>query len=377
MNNSSNLSSHFGSPFLTPAPIAGEAVWPSPIEQRFEYINCLSQAVTVVMRTGLKLTLHPHGTLSSNQFIARHTLILHPSVKVHLQRLLSAVDENSSAELKLMRESYLQQISARPHWDGVTFKFDYPLSLQQIKAMGGVVYYHELDLVVSILTPEDTPPHPYSLEGRQQNVVQGTAAAVGDAGFAYTISLVDNGKKHGDRYINIGGNVYRITPTEDPTQRDGIYVVSNAASAGGYALQERIVKHYPFDGADESLGLYLTAEDAAVLGDASAARKKELADMEHQLNVEKIEAVQVKVKAEKEVTKAKEDLARAEHDLKELSVKMDRERAREEAERQRLKDFYEMRSMDRKDSSESFKFIPAVIMGIGAVFLAFKSLVLG
>jgi len=51
----------------------------------------------------------------------------------------------------------------------------------------------------------------------------------------------------------------------------------------------------------------------------------------------------------------------------EYQRKMERERAQ-------MKDDYERKSHERKDHSESLKFLPTIIVGIGAIMVAIKTL---
>ena len=62
------------------------------------------------------------------------------------------------------------------------------------------------------------------------------------------------------------------------------------------------------------------------------------------------------------------DTLRREAEAKQLKLEEEAEKRRVE-----MKDLYEERSQRRKDSGESLKFLPNLIIGLGAVFLAIRS----
>ncbi len=113
------------------------------------------------------------------------------------------------------------------------------------------------------------------------------------------------------------------------------------------------------------------------LGDAALARKQELASLEHTLSLQKSELQLAK-------NKHLEEMLVKEKELKAVELERDRqtrviEEQREAAdhamkmERERAKSFYEDRSYDRKDSHEVLKFLPSIIVGIGAIFMALRT----
>lgn len=339
---------------------------------RVTYINHLAVPLTVGWRSGLKFTLPPQPSMFNQNLIIRVEIRVSHSVKIDMQRTLSVVGEESTAELKALREALALQMKG-PSYGDATFTLDYPLSLEDLQNYGGTVYYNELDCLISLLALDQAPPHPYSVAGRNQQLIETSALGQDGCGFGYSIDLVDSAGRYGDRYINIGGKIYRIPAVSDPTRRDGIYVISNAPVQGALGGDKPVVKHYPFEGADSTLGLYRTAEEAEQLGDASLARKLELAELEHQLIVNKRELLDAKHTHERELLDKDRELKQLQRQRELDALELQRVREREELERQRVKDLYEDRSYRRKDSSEALKFIPSIVVGIGAVLLALKA----
>jgi hypothetical protein len=193
-------------------------------------------------------------------------------------------------------------------------------------------------------------------------------------GFRYSIEIIDNAGKFGDRYLNIGNKVYRAPAQKDHERRDGVYVVSNEPVEGQIEMSERKVQLYSFEQAKEQLGLYRTPEEAMNLGDVSQAKKEELLNLEHQIQVEKAELARERQQHEKEMLDKEKALKEAEEARDRNARVIDEMRSeqehRQKLERERVKDYYEDRSYERKDSNETLKFLPTLILGIGAAVAA-------
>lgn len=365
----------FGDVRTSPIRPQDRRVGHSPVEYRLTYINNLIVPVTVEWRSGIKFTLPAEPNMLSKDLIVRVEITLQHTVKLDIQRVLSAIADDVSKELKVMKESF--QLSAQTaRYGSATFILDYHLSLEQLKRYGGSIYYHELDCVFSMLDFENTPPHPYGEAGRQIQLVNDIEAHSSSVGFIYAIEIVDNAGEYGNRFINIGGKVYPIKTVKDNTRRNGVYVITNRPVEGQAALSEREVLVYGFDAAEEELCLYRTPEEARNFGDLSTAKREEVLALEHQLQIEKGEAAILRQQHDAELLEKQKALAIVEAARDENARLIDKMRAEEEhrmkLERERVKDYYDDRSYQRKDNNESLKFLPAIVVGIGAVIMAAK-----
>lgn len=378
MNVTNEIPSHFGDvavarPGPRDMPRFGQL---NPITYKVSYINNLSKAVTVVWRSGLRFVLPPQRGMESNKLVVRVEITIDASAAPDIRRQLSAVNDASSSELKALREAFTVKILENTY-GGATLILDYPLSLEQLHACGGSVYYHELDSVISLHDHQSAPPHPYSEEGRNLRLIEASDLGLSGIGFGYSVEIIDNNKSYGDRFLNIGNKVYKVAAQKDRDRRDGIYVIANHPTQGEIGREGRDVQYHPFEGAEEKLGIFKSAEDALNLGDASLARKHEIVSLEHNLAKQKIELQETKNAHQKEMLEKETELKRVEterdrqtriitemREAAEHSMKMERERA---------KSYYEDRAYDRKDTNEVLKFLPSIIVGIGAVLMAIKT----
>ena len=349
----------------------------SPIEYKLTYINNLPIDVVVEWRSGLKFTLKSQRSMACNKLIARVEIVIHQSIKNDIQSLLSAVDENSSLELRAMRDAFNLQVE-KNLYGGVTLILDYPLTLSELKEYGGSIYYNELDCVISLLEFNKTPPHPNSEEGKRKQIITGSVVDRNGKTFGYSVQIIDNHNRHGPRYLNIGNDVYKVNNEKDNNKRDGIYIVSNSSIGGELGMSGIDVRRYPFDGAEEKLGLYRTYDEALNLGDTANARKQANNELEHRITLQKGELQ--KAKHEHDLAMIAKDAEvkamQIEQDRQAQAIMAMREKAEQEmnAERARVKDHYENKSHVRKDTSESVKYLPSIVIGLGAFFLAIRTI---
>lgn len=351
----------------------------SPVSYRVTYVNDLPTDVTVVWRSGFSFTIPPLHNGRVNKFIARLEITIHPSVKVDVHRLLDALEATSSPELLAMKQAVDIGYAENPY-GGLTITLDYPITLDALQQRGGAVYYSELDEVVSILKPAETPFHPYSDCGQIHRTANGGVQS-SQRGFVYNLEVVDNYSRFGTRYLNIGGEVYRIDPSKDSTRRDGIYLSTNGSCDGELGGTMPVAKRISFEKAVKALCLYRSFDEASCYGDEETVRKRidqeadrrtldlkrQLQDQKHQQDMEKLEQ------------ERQERVEAQEQDRHQQELKRVRERVDLELETRRLqmKEQYEFRSYDRKDNSESVKHLPAMIVGLGAAFMTLKQFMPG
>lgn len=358
----------------------GEA-WETNLIQayrRVSYINSTNQAITVVQRSGLRVSIPPKPTMRSRDFIIRTEWSVSPEVKENVRAVLNGVDDSSSAELKLLKQALLDSDQKHGFFAPAKLILDHPISVEQIKQNGRSVYHHETDCVLSLLSVDAAPLHPYSEAGRNAKMMVETPVKVGGASFGYCVEIVDNTGRFGDRFVNVADQIYRVRPIRDITRRDGIYIGTSEPDTGIFVAGEYKVRCIPLDSPDHEVnGIFRTHEDAKHLGDLSGARKRELVDIEHATAHLRREADQLKQKHALEIGELEHKLKIAEAGQKEAEFQRNRreseleeERKRAEhilaLERLRVKDRYDEKSMNRKDRSEALKMLPTIIVGIGA-----------
>lgn len=369
--NLTSIPSHFGDVEQSKvSPVNRRPV--SHIEQRLTYVNNLPVPVTIEWRSGFKFTLPVEPCMESATLIVRVEIFISRMAKKDAEKLLSTIEDTASKELQNMRKSFSVQIKENTY-GGAKIVLDYHITLEELQLRGGTVYYHELDCLVSLFSMDEVPPHPFSQKGMHQQVVTGSPVDHDGLGFGYAVEIVDNTAKYGERYLNIHNKIYKVTPKKDYSLRDGVYITSNYAVEGELGVSGVNVRYHPFSDTENLLGLYSTYEDAIALGDPASMRKQEITTLEHELSKNRAVLQQARQEFDAQTLTRDQELLRLQSVAEQ--EKLGREKAEHamDLERQRSKDYFEERSYVRKDSSESIKFLPSVIMGIGAVFLAIKA----
>lgn len=372
----------FGEVFASPDRLQDRRADYSPIEFKFSYINNTSVPITIRQKSGLSFVLPSSPSLSTNRLIVRMEVVIQEAVRGSVARFISTVNQESSPELKAMREAYEAQLGN--YGRGAKIVLDYPMTLEQLKQYGGTVYHSDLDILISLLDQDEVAPHPYSEEGQRAQMVVGMPGVTDSDDFCYTIHMVDNTGKRATRFLNVGNKVYKVTAKKDPAKRNGIYIVSNRFVDGDQSTKDFVTMYYGFDVDEESLGLYRSYDEALHFGDLATGKKTDLAKLETQLSENKLKMAEMGLELQSAKEAHEFEMIEKNRVLKDIQTKHEAEtleatRVREKAEaeaneqRQKLKDHYEARSYQRKDDSESLKYIPAIVVGIGAVFMAFKT----
>lgn len=353
----------------------------TPIEYRTTFGNNLSVPVTVHMRNGLKFVVPPDPTMEHNTFVVRVHIRITPQAFQNVVRALHELSHHDSKHVEVLTRAF-NAATSNNMWKGGELTLDYDLTLEQLRQLGGTVYLSDVDYVVSLESIETPIYHPHSEKGRLQQVVLDSPLQHPDIqretplGLGYSIIMIDNQGKNGSRYINIGNTVYRIVPRRDFSKKDGIYIVSNnsmSSKMGGGAFESR---YFELENAEERLGLYRTPDEAEYGGDKTIAAKEGLAKAQAELE---------QLKAERQKAEEKNGIAKAalEAQIREREVELTKEReaiAKERAEREHqenvrrkeLADYYEQRSYERRDTSEGLKFLPSLLIGLGALFSVLK-----
>jgi hypothetical protein len=343
-----------------------------------------------VWRNGLKFKLPRQFNEQSQCLVVRVEIRMPSLVEINADRLLHVIDKHCTAELRLLKTALSPQAqSAQPNsWAinrGGSLHLEYSLSLAELEDYGGTLYFHELDDVVSMLPYDDVPDHPYSENSLTSTIcMQGVPETNTQFGFA--VKIVDNKGKEGDRFINVAGKVFRIPAMKVAGMMDGVYISWSGGVTSEQAIAQRGEQRFTFEQADSEYRLYRSYSQALNANeDVLLERKEALANKQLELEQLKSDVAAAKLKGEQELLKQQEKYSKLEAKLKEAQSKRDElqrdldakaKEAQHRSEMQRMeqKDLYEKRSYDRKDSSEAVKFLPGLIVGIGAVFIALKSL---
>ena len=351
----------------------------SPVTITYEYFNTLGFPISVCCRNGIRFVIPHKQSFGEQAFIVRVTISISKIAKDSALNFLSTVNESSSQELQLLKESFNNTETVfSTNYKPLDLTVDYPVTLQELEALGGSIYIYDADVFISDKNINDCQPHPYSEDGRKLGLAAAAPADLNSANFVFCIDLIDNEGVLGSRFMNINGEVYRIQSKRDSSRRSGAYLTTNRPSKGEHTTNDVIVQYYQYDEETlENIGLYGSYSAALTQGDLVSARKEEILRLEHESSLLKINYQRLKQEYETEVANRQKEQSLWEIERDKHKREIEDARAREEhllaMQKLREKEKYEERSMQRKDDSEVLKYIPTVMVGIGALVIALKS----
>lgn len=353
------------------------------------YKNYLSYPVTLVDRTGLPIRLDTiDNQLSESGLVIERRYRLYDSTYTEVRAFQESLAEESQyvhGILKGQVEADHRHFRQGTH--DIVIEFN--LSEQRMNQVNRNCYLDELDLLIYFSDIEPAPFHPYSSKGKLNAYKEQEGP-----GFIYRVTINDPRNEFGDKFINIGGQVYRIIATSDPLKPAGVYLFSTKAT-GTETFDELVSEtRYDFEEVKQYIPLYNNVEDARTLGDLATEKKRELEETthKHKLTLTELEhqrkLEQFKHEQEIMALKRQLDLAEAEAKqraafVKETLTSMDTDEAyrkriyessrADRTEKEAFEKFErERRANFRKELLDALKWVPPLIIGIATLATKFK-----
>lgn len=354
-----------------------------------EFINGFKVPVTMVDRTGMPLIIQPMNVRALTKFVVRYTIKYRVGVNIDVERLSNATTEG----MRALRDAVLSG-SVRQRMGQCFAQVDYGVDEDEVQRNGGSLYLVNLDVVVSTMTGGYVPHHPFSVDGIRNRLVASNDTINFAGSVGYGLQIVDNEEVFGPRYININKEIYLVQPAKDPGRLSGVYRASTGPVNESGAVGKPRADYYAFPEAEAMLGMFRSYEEAVVMGDIAAEKKRELDALALELKTQEHRNKLERLQREEEFETWKRDLEQRraaeesdrkaqEHRWKLEEARINEQAARLKEEQTRVehlrgiaalerKDHYEERSYVRKDSSELLKWVPAIAASVAALFLAFK-----
>jgi hypothetical protein len=365
-------------------------------ETTMSYRNGLAYPIKVVHRNGFAVIIPPlpSGLKSTSDFVVEVMYTYTKKVILDTNHILGVVNERTRPEVAALNLA-VANTRPVPFKQGNAFILKYVVHRDTLDVYGREVQIDDLDITVSADLQSVDIKHPDSLEGRLIKIWDAI-----DKSFQYRLDIVDPKQVFGDRYINIGGIVYRVFSCDDISRPHGVYHYTKERRVHEiYEDQGAGYEYMSFEEADARLPWYRTHVEAEIHGDISAANKLEIETRKHELALRsqeldalaqenrlnymtlENESKELQFNRDQEILTLKERLESVDSEhkrklvihkaevlrLEAIATEKEAALAKEKHDRERVmmeeRHRYESRSMDRKDSSEIVKWIPAVIGG--------------
>lgn len=396
-----------------------------PVMLNITYINHMGYPITVVTRQGFRHVV-PVSDVPTKEtsFRVRIEIAVTSAGFQALKVFMAGLPEGKYKIMHDMKAVWDNQIKIR-HMHGamayVSFVVDYVI---EPKAFfdNMSVYHRDSDCVISRLDIMAAPPHPYHADAAVLDRRAFDPESNSSANACIQFELIED-PEHPmtPRYVCISNRAFKITPKRDIRREPGLYVTSLSRDPENHTRTRAVQEVYDFDQMEKELGIFQTAEEALSAGDLKSIRQSQLAELEHQTTLMRRELEGQKATTDRLRLEREEDLRRIEHERRQevlaaetalnrqiaenkliaeaaehLKLELKTNMERLEAERSQRtalfkenmtirellrkdhyenmslarKDVYDDKSSQRKDYSELLKFLPAAVIGIGALVTA-------
>lgn len=355
----------------------------APVSVSIKYFNYLPFDITVVERTGFRHTVPCVAGENATQcdFIVRLVYNIKTSSVPELRRIINSMDVRTGDDLSIIKTTFLENVGTYDVVSYVGFEITLETRYKQhlFSSVSSDLYCNKRDIVLSSKNLQNASAHPhhgYSVFKGEMLTSQVEELNCDD--YAVRIEIIDNFSQTGEKFGYSLGKVISITPKKDPTRLNGVYITTlerNGLSDSGCKIS---TNHYELEHASEKLKLYDSVKEAESGGDLAASRKLELENLSFHHTVLKREIEEANLKHKREI----EDLEHSrkleamqwEQRIKNLERENEQLTIMRENEKNDRKDFFERSQQQRKETIDYFKFLPQVIITIGALYLAINKL---
>lgn len=254
----------------------------------------------------------------------------------------------------------------------------FAISDSVLERYGGIHYLRDLNIVLASESFHDEMVHPLS-----NNAIDQALDTINESSFTYSIMINDPQSNGQPYYINLNGQVFELQPTKDvnlgnvvklnwkkPNRSvESIYVgTTNDIDLNKYGLFK---SYQEADNYGQRLELLRQQIDLDILKGKAELENNKLNSTRETLEI-KLESERqtsalkiAELSAKLEENRIKFEQAMRARDIENENLRRDNDYAYErhirDIENMRMKDYYDQRSHERKDSSEFVKWLPTII----------------
>lgn len=357
----------------------GDARGDSQLSIETKFYNYLDREISIGRRDGSIFELARQNDSREVDFIIRQEIRITDAMARKLRMRIDNYKGPLTREFLMLKEMFYNQYSAenvRRYEAGLVLRHDYIVTSDDLRDHDGTIYIPELDIILST-RQHDIPLHPFSSASIALQPTTGITAKAAGVG----ISIVDKNGLIGNRYAIIMGQIVKVEYSKNLDHKDGLYVTGqNLVDAQGKVTTEnKYYSHEELDKLDWLFKSYLDARNSPLPEAAFALKTKQLAAETARTKSEyEQKSLEQADMYERRALELKEETIRREKEIRAEELALKRKYDLHEAELKSAslekKDYYEQRSVVRKDSSEVMKFVPTMLVGAVALFAAIRTL---
>ena len=384
----------------------------SQVKTEMYYINNTSRDITIMGRDGLAFIIKSRPMINKSNLIIRKVYTMRGLGLKSAIKCINSIKNIEAEDLEQIKENFTS-LSVDDFTD-IKIVLDYEINIDVINSnREKTIYHYQTDLIVSLKDVVDVPSHPYS--SRFANVgsfgINREYKDLDKNNLQIKIRYVDHSPHSSAKYINILGQVKVLYPEKDApfrmlkirgvnnknvelTTTDYIEIFSTVKNdINSSSNSEGIkVERYSLQEAKELFGIYDTFIDAVSNGNIDAVRKKELTDLEYNLNLSKIQIQTDKAQFDRESDERKRELTELQNklqqdrhlfdlekqdleknkltierelnDIKNMKLILDTRMGYQTLDVEMHKQDMNLRMQKRKDTIDFIKFVPGLVVAV-------------
>jgi hypothetical protein len=267
------------------------------IQIRISYINTLPTPVVVIDRNGFRHSVKNKTTIHSECFTVRTEYVIEQSSYDECKRLFSGYRGTGNSALKILGNAFYDSLEIRTRYS-VKVGVDHKFTLKDFESHEGNIYHIDTGLLLSTFSFESAPAHPVAI-GSVSEAEYTNTIGKNRTGFAYGVGIEMINREVGatPMYIYSLKKVSKIPVGLDKNRTEGFYITSLERNVNMVDEQKLIVNYYPLNEA-ENIGIYKSADEAATAGNVKLLREEELATSKHEVEKFRLEAINIKARAD-------------------------------------------------------------------------------
>ena len=389
----------------------------TPVIVRTTYINYLSVNVSLMMRSGVRFSVPPIASTIKDKFIIRNHYSCLKQAKDEMLSSLHMTGNLGTTYQKTL-ELAMHQNLHETQYSNIRFEvaIDTIVDLATLSGSNSC-YLTDHDIVLSTKVPLASASHPFS--NHTVVVDKFKERSTLSNALNYFVEIIDNENQLKNRFMLIGGDIQEIRTIKDINRVTGVYFGTYVNGLDGKL--EVKTKQYSIEDAQNVLGIFTTMEEALTGGSQEFIQKKKIEEVKALKTQTELDSIMFKAdnsKQENEYKKMENEfklmLMEKEKTLKEITMRQsefetlmknkmmeekasydklvmdmstkyekqkmkmalrhDKDKKKLESKKSRRDDYYDERSVQRKEKTEWSKAAPAIIVGaltLGALFFKF------
>lgn len=237
------------------------------------YFNRTDRAISITERDGTVSVLQPKAGPATDEIIVCVSRLMQRDTMERALEVLKADVIGDNVERDQWIRAYEAALFNATNLS-LEASVEYVIYYRDLIDAGGRCYMPDLDLLIEWLSDRGAE-HPFARGQRNRATMEAIVPEVSDDTFVMMIKAVDNSptSSRSDRFINIGGDIYRVPIEKDVSYATGVHLVTRRPIRDGVAGSGTLQRSFGFDEADKMFSLHRNVEDARNGGPIEAMAK--------------------------------------------------------------------------------------------------------